>query len=122
MLEKVNHRIISINHVQDDDAGYQEAIDTGANSYMERIDNWGQLRIAMMPNQNQQETGGASECRSVKIVEAKKPSFSLSFDNSPTELSAWLTQFKSYYDASKLHRLPLEQKQAFLRQGLAPYI
>ena len=32
MLEKVNHRIISINHVQDDEAGYQEAIDTAANS------------------------------------------------------------------------------------------
>ena len=57
MLEKVNHRIISINHVQDDEAGYQEAIDTAANSYMERIDNWGQLRIDMMPNPNQQEAG-----------------------------------------------------------------
>ena len=89
---------------------------------MERIDNWGQLRIDMMPNPNQQEAGGAGEGRSVKIVEALKPSFSLSFDNSPTELSAWLTQFKSYYDASKLHRLPLEQQQAFLRQGLAPDI
>ena len=89
---------------------------------MERIDNWGQLRIAMMPNPNQQEAGGAGEGRSVKIVEALKPSFSLSFDNSPTELSAWLTQFKSYHNASKLHSLPLEQHQAFLRQGLAPYI
>ena len=121
-IQKLNHRILSINHVQDDEAGYQEAIDTAANSYMQRIDSWGQLRIAMMPNPNQQEAGGAGEGRSVKVVEALKPSFSLSFDNSPTELSAWLTQFKSYYDASKLHRLPLEQQQAFLRQGLAPDI
>ena len=76
----------------------------------------------MMPNPNQQDAGGAGESRSVKIIEAIKPSFSLSFDNSPTELSAWLTQFKSFYDASKLHRLPLEQQQLFLSQGLAPDI
>ena len=40
-LDKLNNRILSINTVQDDDAGYQEAIDTATNSYMQRIDNWG---------------------------------------------------------------------------------
>ena len=72
----------------------------------------------MLPNLNQQGAGGAG--LNVRPVEALKPSFSLSFDNSPTELSTWLAQFKSYFEASRLHTLPLDQQQAFLRQGLAP--
>ena len=121
-LDKLNNRILSINTVQDDDAGYQEAIDTATNSYMQRIDNWGQLRIAMLPpNPHQQQgAGGLGEGRNLRPVEALKPSFSLSFDNSPTELSTWLSQFKSYFEASRLHTLPLDQQQAFLRQGLKP--
>ena len=62
-LDKLNNRILSINTVQDDDAGYQEAIDTATNSYMQRIDNWGQLRIAMLPPNphEQQGAGGLGE-------------------------------------------------------------
>ena len=87
MIQKLNHRILGINQVQDDDAGYQEAIDTASNSYMQRIDNWGQLRIAMLPNPNQHGAGGLGEGRNLRPVEALKPSFSLTFDNSPTEFS-----------------------------------
>ena len=63
-LDRLNNRILSINTVQDDDAGYQEAIDTATNSYMQRIDNWGQLRIAMLPpNPHQQQGAGSWEFR-----------------------------------------------------------
>ena len=120
-MEKVNHRILTINRVQDDDAGYQEAIKTAENQYMQRIDNWGQLRIAMLPNPNQQQgAGNVGEGRNLRPVEALKPSFTLTFDNSPTELSTWIAQFKSYFEASRLHTLPRDQQQAFLRQGLGP--
>ena len=120
-IQRLNNRILSINPVQDDDAGYKEAFDAAANSYMQRIDNWGKLRIAMIPNPNQQlGAGGIGEGRNLRPVEALKPSFSLSFENSPTELSTWLSQFKSYFETSRLHTLPLDQQQAFLRQGLAP--
>ena len=85
-MEKVNHRILTINRVQDDDAGYQEAIKTAENQYMQRIDNWGQLRIAMLPNPNQQQgAGNVGEGRNLRPVEALKPSFTLTFDNSPTD-------------------------------------
>ena len=59
----------------------------------------GQLRIAMLPNPNQQGAGGIGAGPHLRPVEALKPSFSLSFDNSPTELSTWLSQFKSYFEA-----------------------
>ena len=106
--------------VEADDAGYQEAIDTALNSYTLRIDNLGALRIAMLPNPNQQGAVGTHvQGHNLRPVEALKPSFSLSFDNSPTELSTWLSQFRSYYEASRLHTLDLGQQQAFLRSNLA---
>ena len=108
-LQKLNHRVHDINLIPDDDAGYQEAIDTASTSYMERIDSLGQIRIAMLPNPNQQGAGGLGAGPQLRPVEALKPSFSLSFDNSPTELSTWLSQFKSYFEASRLHTLPLDQ-------------
>ena len=119
-LQKLNHRILAINLIVDDETGYQESLDAATNSYMQRIDNLGQLRIAMLPNPNQQGAGNVEAGRNLRPVEALKPSFSLSFDNSPTELSTWLSQFKSYFEASRLHTLPLDQQQAFLRQGLSP--
>ena len=118
-LQRLNRRIFSINLVEADDAGYQEAIDTALNSYTLRIDNLGALRIAMLPNPNQQGAVGTHvQGHNLRPVEALKPSFSLSFDNSPTELSTWLSQFRSYYEASRLHTLDLGQQQAFLRSNL----
>ena len=73
-LQRLNNRVLSINLVQDDDAAYQTAIDTTANQYMQRINNWGQLRIAMLPNPNQhQGAGGVGEGRNLRPVEALKP-------------------------------------------------
>ena len=122
-LQKLNQRILSINFVEEDDAAYQDAIDVALNLYTQRIDNLGALRIAMLPNPNQQWAGGAGAGigagLNLRTVEALKPSFSMSFDNSPTELSTWLSQFKSYFEASRLHTVPLDQQQAFLRSNLA---
>ena len=59
---------------------------------------------------------------SIKTVTDLKPSYSLSFDNTPMELSTWITCFKAYFEASKLHYLPLDQQQAFLRQYLNPNV
>ena len=55
-----------------------------------------------------------------KPIEALRPAFSLSFDNSQTELCSWIAQFKAYYEASRLHVLLVLQQHAFLRQGLHP--
>ena len=69
-LQKLNHRVLAINLVADDDNGYQESIDAASNSYMERIDNLGELRIAMLPNPNQQGPGGLGAGPHFRPVEA----------------------------------------------------
>ena len=118
-LEKVNYRILTLNQVPDDEAGYQEAIDANTASYTERIEAYGQLKIAMLPNQNQQEVINEGHNTNIKTVTDLKPKYSLSFDNTPMELSTWITCFKAYFEASRLHTLPLDQQQAFLRQYLS---
>ena len=121
-LEKVNYRILSINNVPDDENGYQEAIDTNTAAYTERIEAYGQLKIAMLPNQNQPGVINDGHNTNIKTVTDLKPKHSLSFDNTPMELSTWLTCFKAYFEASRLHTLPLDQQQAFLRQYLSPNV
>ena len=118
-LEKVNYRILSINNVPDDENGYQEAIDTNTAAYTERIEAYGQLKIAMLPNQNQPGVINDGHNTNIKTVTDLKPKYSLSFDNTPMELSTWITCFKAYFEASRLHTLPLDQQQAFLRQYLS---
>ena len=117
--QKLNHRILDLNQVEDDTKEYQKMIDDTSGLYMERIENLGNFRLMMLPdNPNvQQGVGGGQNLRP---VQALKPSFNLSLDNSPTELSTWLSQFKSYFETSKLFQLPSDQLQAFLRQGLEP--
>ena len=119
-LEKINYRILSINQVPDDQAGYQEAIDANTAAYTERIEALGELRIAMLSNQQGAVNDGQNA--GIKTVTDLKPNYSLSFDNTPMELSTWITCFKAYFEASKLHYLPLDQQQAFLRQYLNPNV
>ena len=115
-LEKINYRILSINQVPDDQAGYQEAIDANTAAYTERIEALGELRIAMLSNQQGAVNDGQNA--GIKTVTDLKPNYSLSFDNTPMELSTWFTCFKAYFEASRLHTLPIDQQQAFLRQYL----
>ena len=121
-LEKVNYRILTLNQVPDDQTGIQEAIDANTTSYTQKIDAYGQLKIAMLPNQNQPEVNNDGQNTNIKTVTDLKPKYSLSFDNTPMELSTWITGFKAYFEASKLHKLPLDQQQAFLRQYLSPSV
>ena len=72
----------------------------------------------MIPNGNQQGAIHEGQNASIKTVTDLKPSYSLSFDNTPMELSTWITCFKAYFEASRLHTLPIDQQQAFLRQYL----
>ena len=118
-LERVNYRILSINQVPDDENGYQEAIDANTEAYTDRIEAYGQLKIAMLPNQNQPGVINDGQNINIKTVTDLKPKYSLSFDNTPMELSTWITCFKAYFEASRLHTLPLDQQQAFLRQYLS---
>ena len=121
-LEKVNYRILSINQIPDDQAGFQEAIDANTASYTERIESYGQLKLAMLPNQNQPGVSYDGPNVNIKTVTDLKPSYSLSFDNTPMELSTWINCFKAYFEASRLNKLPLDQQQAFLRQYLSPNV
>ena len=121
-LEKVNYRILSINQIPDDQAGFQEAIDANTASYTERIESYGQLKLAMLPNQNQPGVINDGPNVNIKTVTDLKPSYSLSFDNTPMELSTCTNCFKAYFEASRLNKLPLDQQQAFLRQYLSPNV
>ena len=71
-LEKINYRILSINQVPDDQAGYQEAIDANTAAYTERIEALGQLRIAMLSNQQGAVNDGQNA--GIKTVTDLKPS------------------------------------------------
>ena len=113
-LQKLNHRVLSINFVDADEQAYQDCIDVAMNLYTQRIENIGALKIEMLPNPNQQVPGVAGPGLQLRPVEALKPSFSLSFDNSPTELSTWLSQIKSYFEASRLHNVPVDQQRTVM--------
>ena len=111
---------MSLNTVDDDDEAYKTDLDGASEKYQTKLGDLGQLMIDLLPNQPQQQgaNAGGNRAGHVRPVQDLKPAFNLNFDNSPTELAAWLVQFKSYFEASRLHELPLDQQQAFLRQGL----
>ena len=100
-IQRLNNRILSINRVVDDDPGYQESVTNATIKYSERLRKLGRLLINMLPNQ-QQGAAGAPQGGPLRTIEASKPLFVLSLDNSPTELAAFLTQFCSYFETSKL--------------------
>ena len=68
-------------------------------AYDAAIRDIGVLYVQMLGNANP-DNGAAGQ--TVKCVDALKPSFRLSFDNSPSELRNWTQQFKAYYEASNL--------------------
>ena len=119
-LERCYYRLLSLScsdkNTNDVEAEYQKLQEKHATLIQAR----NQLMISMLPKEtpHQGQAGGANQ--NLKPIEALKPSYTLSFENSPTELAAWMAQFKAYYEASRLHVLPVEQQQAFLHQGLDP--
>ena len=124
-LQALNNRQLVL--TQDDfkdkqqNGTYQKNIDNAAERYNQIIRDLAKLEEAILPQQNWNDDNHHNEQpNQLKPIQALKPSFTLSFDNSPTELATWGTQFQSYFDASKLQNLPVAQQQAFLRQGLHP--
>ena len=124
-LQALNNRQLVI--TQDEEqyvtpAGtYQGNIDNAAERYNQVIRDLAKLNEAIQPPPNWNDNNHHNEQpNQLKPIQALKPSFILSFDNSPTELATWGTQFLSYFEASKLQNLPVTQQQAFLRQGLHP--
>ena len=100
---------------------YQKTIDDAAERYNQVIRDLATLDLELQPHPNWHDNPNHNEQpNQLKPIQALKPSFILSFDNSPTELATWGTQFLSYFDASRLQNLPVPQQQAFLRQGLHP--
>ena len=120
-LQRLHNRILSINS-EDSEAEnsklYTKEEQATSNRYVQSIQAYGKLMVDLLPAPNAQVQNNNSH--SIKPVQALKPSFTLSFDNSPTELHAWITQFRSYFETSRLDTLPASQQQAFLRQGLHP--
>ena len=124
-LQALNNRQLVI--TQDEEqyvtpAGtYQGNIDNAAERYNQVIRDLAKLNEAIQPPPNWNDNNHHNEQpNQLKPIQALKPSFILSFDNSPTELATWGTQFQSYFEASKFQNLPVAQQQAFLRQGLHP--
>ena len=119
-LQKLNNRQLTLAEDDGDEEGYQQNIDETATRYNEQITALGKLMIELQPPYQGANVNDGDQAQHLKPVQALKPSFILSFDNSPTELAAWGLQFRSYFDASRLRHLPASQQQAFLRQGLNP--
>ena len=124
-LQALNNRQLVI--TQDEEqyvtpAGtYQGNIDNAAERYNQVIRDLAKLNEAIQPPPNWNDNNHHNEQpNQLKPIQALKPSFILSFDNTPTELNIWSISFRSYFDASKLDTLPVVQQQAFLRQGLKP--
>ena len=118
-LQRLNRRQLTL-YDGDDEGDCQKSIDDASDRYNTKITDLSRLMIELQPPNQGANGNDNDQAQHLKPVQALKPSFILSFDNSPTELAAWGLQFRSYFDASRLNNLPAAQQQAFLRQGLNP--
>ena len=119
-LEHCFNRMIALSH-DDETADKLEADFVNIQErYAKVIQAVGQLMIDMIPPPATQQAQAGGQQHTLKPVDALKPGFTLSFEHSPTELAAWMAQFKAYYEASRLHILPAQQQHAYLRCNLHP--
>ena len=86
---------------------YIKLITKEYNEYIKKLE---ALTLDMQAQQNQVTLNEEDQTVTLKPVQALKPSFILSFDHSPTELAAWMLQFRSYFDASKIQNVPVSQQ------------
>ena len=121
-LQLVQSRAKAINKVEGDNVRYDDAINAVFTSFQTTIESLSQLMMDMLPANEAQpgNNNAAAPHGNVRPMTALKPSFELSFDNSPTELACWMDQFRAYFEASRLIQLDVQQQQAFLRQGIHP--
>ena len=117
-LQRLNDRCVAL-AAPGDLQTMQGYVTEATTAYDATIKEIGVLFVQMMGSANA-EQGIAGQL--VKCVDALKPSFQLSFDNSPSELRNWITQFKAYFEASNLWKLAIPQQQAFLCNALHPDI
>ena len=87
--------------------------------FNQAVEAMGKLMIDMLPG-NVPVAAAVAQPQTIKTIEGLKPNFTLSFDNSPSELRNWLTQYKAYHDASHLNALEIPQQQAFMRNSIHP--
>ena len=101
-LERCYNRIMDLVVADDLFEHYEKELGAQTAKYTLGIQGMGDLMIAMNPPaaQHAQNLGNT---QTLRPVEALRPSFTLSFDSSPTELAAWMSQFRAYHEASKLH-------------------
>ena len=119
-VELCFNRMLTLSHENEAAENLEADFTKVQEKYAGVIQAIGQLMIDMLPPPVAQQPQAGGPQQILKPVDALKPAFTLSFDHSPTELAAWMAQFKAYYEASRLHVLPVQQQQAFLRQGVQP--
>ena len=113
------NRVIEINQLDDSHAtskAYVAEEKQVSDTYLTTIKSYAALMAALAPANRQQDL----QVPNVKPIQALKPSFTLSFDNTPTELHSWVSQFSSYFKASKIDTLAIPMQQSFIRQGVHP--
>ena len=84
-LEKCLSRMMDLTTVEADLETLEKDIDKYSTKHLQSIQAMGSLMIAMTP---QQPAQGVGPVQSLRPIDALKPSFTLSFDSSPTELAA----------------------------------
>ena len=122
-IQRMDNRLLTLESLCNDQKEVKEwleQIDHHTQTYNKLIADLSKLNLDIQAQQNQAIVNDEEHHQHLKPIQALKPSFILSFDHSPTELAAWVLQFRSYFDASRLNALPVPQQQAFLRQGLNP--
>ena len=122
-LQTLNTRQLHLTklNAEEDEKLCQDEIDNAAERYNQVVRDLAKLDLELQPQPNWNDNNYHNEQHNhLKPIIALKPEYTLSFDNTPTELNTWSISFRSYFDASKLGTLPVVQQQAFLRQGLKP--
>ena len=119
-VELCFNRMLTLSHENEAAENLEADFTKVQEKYAGVIQAIGQLMIDMLPPPVAQQPQAGGPQQILKPVDALKPAFTLSFDHSPTELAAWMAQFKAYYEASRLHVLPAQQQQAYLRCNLHP--
>ena len=122
-LQTLNTRQLHLTklNAEEDEKLCQDEIDNAAERYNQVVRDLAKLDLELQPQPNWNDNNYHNEQHNhLKPIIALKPEYTLSFDNTPTELNTWSISFRSYFDASKFDTLPVVQQQAFLRQGLKP--
>ena len=115
-LQTLNTRQLHLTklNAEEDEKLCQDEIDNAAERYNQVVRDLAKLDLELQPQPNWNDNNYHNEQHNhLKPIIALKPEYTLSFDNTPTELNTWSISFRSYFDASKFDTLPVVQQQAF---------